>query len=194
MQRPVDMVCFAPQDWQLPRVQKPGDIIRLHRVKVRPQRSRCWARRAKSQTVQGCAVCLPPALGCPYAGKHAETHHGAGGRPCAGANVQRQAAVHGQAGPLGGPALCILPLRLQPHGACRAPAACTAPCCALPAGVPSFALHDSQQGSTISPALLPPCPIPPPPTCCPSPTLSAATPATGWQQPLPDLLPALPLG
>ncbi len=35
MQRPVEMLAFAPLDAQLPCVRKPGDIIRLHRVKVR---------------------------------------------------------------------------------------------------------------------------------------------------------------
>lgn len=35
MQRPVEMLLFAKEQWQLPNVQKPGDIIRLHRIKVR---------------------------------------------------------------------------------------------------------------------------------------------------------------
>ncbi|GAB4820360.1 hypothetical protein N2152v2_007406 [Parachlorella kessleri] len=32
MQRPVEFLAFAPSEAQLPRVRKPGDIIRLHRV------------------------------------------------------------------------------------------------------------------------------------------------------------------
>ena len=31
----IEMLCFAPFAEQLPRLRRPGDIIRLHRVKAR---------------------------------------------------------------------------------------------------------------------------------------------------------------
>jgi hypothetical protein len=31
----IELLCFAPHPEQLPHLQRPGDIIRLHRVKVR---------------------------------------------------------------------------------------------------------------------------------------------------------------
>lgn len=30
----IEMLCFAPHAQQLPQLHRPGDIIRLHRVKV----------------------------------------------------------------------------------------------------------------------------------------------------------------
>lgn len=32
----VEMLCFAASPEELPHIRRPGDIIRLHRVKVRP--------------------------------------------------------------------------------------------------------------------------------------------------------------
>lgn len=77
----VEMLCFAASPEELPHIRRPGDIIRLHRVKVnrfndKPQLvGKVGARGA------GFAYCLFPALACdgaaadqPYQSSHAHYH------------------------------------------------------------------------------------------------------------------------
>ena len=118
MQRPVEMLVFAPSDVQLPRPRRPGDIIRLHRVKVA-----CRGGGGARQR-QGTACCCPAAAAAASADAVPLTFLGVAGMLCgmpcrvAGAAVQQQAAVLRQGRRLcQGRALRLLPLRLRPRGA-----------------------------------------------------------------------------